>query len=834
MGSNLSRAASASRAPRRGIVGSALYLVAYAGWVAAMMAGAVPRGPVNDLLFLPLYALPVITAWQASRADTVDPRSARGWYSVALAWALSLVGSLVWLLYRWWPSPLLDSTATVLYNLYYPCSIVALWHFIQWPRERMARARLMVESLIALVATVTLGWYFVLRFGAAVKGPADWLELLGVLFLGELAIVVGATMLMQRSASRGDALWPTWFGVGSFFATIADFMYKQGKLVSGSWTGPIADLLLAIGAVMIVIAALTFGEGGGRRKERLAPVLGLGLTALPFAAIALLGALVVIEFWRRTQLGPLAGLVSGGGALMALVIVRLMVSQREYAREARARANQDDRFRSLVLHSSDALLVLDAAGRIRYASPSFGRMAGVGDDDVVGREINSFTRTDSRVELSAALDPASTRPPLWRLRGSGAECVVEVVATDRSQDPAVRGIVLNLRDVTHRLRLEEQLRQSQKLEVAGRLATSVAHEFNNMVTVVLGNVQLAQFGQGGAATHELESIERAAERGATLVRQLLTLGRPVPANPVPLDLAAEVRRAERVLKSMLPASIAVSVRSLPLPVMVELDAVQLEQVLLNLAINARDAMPSGGHLVLEVSAQQLDDAHPERPDELNPGPWAVVRVTDTGAGMDAGTLARAFEPFFTTKSEGAGSGLGLATVRGMVSEAGGHIAIASMPGAGTTVSLYFPLLPAEDVSPPRPARIEPARGEGRLLVVEDELDVRTMLVEYLTALGYEVLQAGNGREGLHVLATATQPIDLVLTDMIMPKMGGREFVSRLRDRMPGLPVLCMSGTLGVPDDENEPWSAERLVLKPVSLDKLARRIAAALAVGARE
>ncbi len=314
-----------------------LYVIAYAVWAVVMWAGGVVRGWTNDLAFLPLYVLPTVASFQAARVRKNDPRVARGLQLVGLAWLASTAGALAWLGFKIWPARALDLAGWWLYNLYYPLTVAALWHLAELPDRGVARVRLVVESLIVLLATATLAWYFVFRFDEATRSPLEFMQTLSILFLGEVLIVFGAAVLLHRPPRRGDAAWPTLFSLGTFLVAVADFVYKHDQLIAGSWGGPTGDLLLAASAGLVATAGLLVREQSSAAPANPHRAVSLGLTLLPYLAIAVVAALLVVQFWRRDVPGPISGLVLGGAGLFVLVIGRLLVAQREFASEAAVR-----------------------------------------------------------------------------------------------------------------------------------------------------------------------------------------------------------------------------------------------------------------------------------------------------------------------------------------------------------------------------------------------------------------------------------------------------------------------------------------------------------------
>jgi signal transduction histidine kinase len=352
------------------------------------------------------------------------------------------------------------------------------------------------------------------------------------------------------------------------------------------------------------------------------------------------------------------------------------------------------------------------------------------------------------------------------------------------------------RDITELRHAHDRLQQARRMETVGQLAGGIAHEVNNMMSVVLGCSEfvLRRADLDPAVRSDVEEIRQAAERSAAITAQLLAFSRRQMLQPVPLDLNAVVRGAEPALRRALGDAIALELRLAPLRP-IRSDRVQLEQVLLNLADNAREAMPGGGRLVIETSDVELGPrdatAHPEI--RLRAGPYALLRVADTGRGMDRETARRVFEPFFTTKGVGKGTGLGLSTVYGVVKQSDGYVWVDSEPGRGAAFRIYLPLTDAElptPISPPEP-RDTPA-GQ-MVLVVDDEPMVRSMAVRALRQAGYLVLEAESGAQALALMERHGAEVRLVLTDVTMSEMGGRELGRRLAAQRPDLPVLYMSG-----------------------------------------
>lgn len=370
----------------------------------------------------------------------------------------------------------------------------------------------------------------------------------------------------------------------------------------------------------------------------------------------------------------------------------------------------------------------------------------------------------------------------------------------RAADGKATRVIGVMLDASERHALQEQLRQAQKMDAVGRLAGGIAHDFNNLLTIIRGNASLAI--EGVDASHplhaELTNIEQAAARATDLTRQLLAFGRKQVLLPQPLDINAIVAQLTRLLDRLLPATIAVRLTPAAETGLIKTDRGQLEQVILNLVVNARDAMPDGGALEVRTSEFTVGDVsnafRPPSDIPIRPGHYVHLAVTDNGTGMDADTRAHAFEPFFTTKAVGLGTGLGLATVYGIVKQSDGYVWIESEVGKGTTVNVCFPRFEGQARRPrPTPTASPTIKAEHTVLLVEDERGVRELALRVLNRAGYRVLVASDGVEALAIWEDNPAQIDVVVTDVVMPRLGGSELVTRLRGERGDVPVLFMSG-----------------------------------------
>jgi nitrogen-specific signal transduction histidine kinase len=385
-----------------------------------------------------------------------------------------------------------------------------------------------------------------------------------------------------------------------------------------------------------------------------------------------------------------------------------------------------------------------------------------------------------------------------------------------------------VQDITQIKRLEQQLSQAQKMEAVGRLAGGIAHDFNNLLTVILGNVELLLDGPADAHTlhKDAEQIRQAAERAVALIRQLLAFSRQQVLEPRRLDLNAVVTDIGQMLKRLIGEDIALVTQLAQDLGLVHADPGQLEQVLMNLAVNARDAMPAGGTLTVETTNVAFDDAYVREHIGVERGPYVRLTISDTGVGMDAATHARIFEPFFTTKAVGKGTGLGLATVHGIVTQSGGHVWVYSEPGHGTTFKIYLPRVAPSGEILQRPPRLKHSARQGEtILLVEDEPAVRNLARRVLESRGYAVLEASSGYDAIRIASGRTGPIHLLLSDVVVPDMNGSAIAERMHQERPTVKLLFMSGYA----DEDVKLqgivqAGAPFIEKPFTPDLLARRV----------
>ncbi len=464
----------------------------------------------------------------------------------------------------------------------------------------------------------------------------------------------------------------------------------------------------------------------------------------------------------------------------------------------------EKKFRGLLEAAPDAMVIVNAQGRITFFNSQAEKVFGYKREELIGEVIERLVperlRDGHRDKCVGYFED-----PLHRLMESSQAMAAR--RKDGSEFPAEAvlspielpdGLVVSaaIRDISERIRLEEQLRQSEKIGAIGRLAGGIAHDFNNLLTIINGYSDLLLQGvEPGDPTREhLAQIKQAGDGAASLTRQLLAFSRRQVLQPQVLDLNAVVANTEKMLRRLIGEDIDLVMVRDPALGQAKADPGQIEQILINLAANARDAMPQGGKLTIETGNVELDDAYARCHATVTAGCYVMLAVSDTGIGMDAETRARIFEPFFTTKEKGMGTGLGLATVYGIVKQSGGHIWVYSEPGRGTTFKIYLSRVgeAGESVQTPE-ARARVAGGSETILLVEDEEAVRSLAARILQEHGYKVLESTSVEEALQIGARQEEPINLLLTDVVMPGMSGRNVAEHLGFFRPEMKVLYMSG-----------------------------------------
>jgi two-component system cell cycle sensor histidine kinase/response regulator CckA len=533
-----------------------------------------------------------------------------------------------------------------------------------------------------------------------------------------------------------------------------------------------------------------------------------------------------LDLWIKARVEPLR---DGGIAIYFQDISEQRRAERALSGAEEALADQKELLRAIIDGTPSLISAFDAEGKILFVNETTSRFHGLPKEALIGKDPTVGLRPEDAARVSAAhrrvmatgeghteeiggivngtaRSVLASRYPLRNASGRiyGTATVATDITAQKQVERELRESEERAREALAALekanevsrRTEERLRQVQKMEAVGQLAGGVAHDFNNLLTVILGNVEelLERLRPGDPVREPIEEIDSAGKRAADLTRQLLAFSRRQVLEPRTVALNDLVRGADRMLRRLIGEDVELTLALSPQLDPCLLDPSQLEQILMNLVVNARDAMPRGGQVLVETANVTLDAAYAAEHPEVTPGPYVRLTVSDTGTGIAPEVRARIFEPFFTTKQDGDGTGLGLSTVYGIVRQSGGSIWVYSEPGQGTVFKIYFPSTAG------RPVRVGehvPApvttRGTETILLVEDDDQVRAVVASMLRRGGYHVLQASNGGEALLLCEEHPLAIHLLLTDVVMPKLNGRKLAERLRRIRPELRVIFMSG-----------------------------------------
>jgi len=603
-------------------------------------------------------------------------------------------------------------------------------------------------------------------------------------------------------------------------------MYREGKMTEIYVIAWACVLGIVFSAVMMYLL----------EREVLSRLVGLGVSV---AAIGNRGDLSVrVAAQGRDELAQLADLINR-------MLADLERAEREGQRER-------ERYRAYIAHSTEGIWRCELKEALPLSLPEGDQLTHLRENlyfaecnDALAK-LHGFTSAEEMQgravrDLFDIAQPQNLSLAHHFLNGGyqvvdGESLDVDAGGHARYFLNNISGVVENgclvrvwgtQRDVTEQRKLEAQLRQAQKMEAVGRLAGGVAHDFNNLLSVIHGytEILMRRFAPGTQEHKEAEQVLHATERAAGLTLQLLAFGRKQILTPRILDLNSVVRETDSILRRLIREDIEVVIRTAPDLWVVRADPAQMEQVIMNLAVNASDATPSGGRVVLETMNVEFDEKISHQDPSLQPGRYVVLSVTDTGTGMDAETRAHIFEPFFTTKEVGKGTGLGLATVYGIVQQSGGHISVYSEPGQGSVFRVYLP--PAEgktEVVAQKPILELPPKGVGTVLLVEDDSAVRKLAQAVLEERGYTVLVASDGLEALAMVDGQSGKIDLLVTDVIMPGMAGDELVEHMRLRRPDLKVVFVSGYASESIPKIVTNSKTLFLQKPFPVQELIRKV----------
>ena len=553
------------------------------------------------------------------------------------------------------------------------------------------------------------------------------------------------------------------------------------------------------------------------------------------------------EFAVEISLSP----VSTEDGVLVLSAIR-DVSERKRIEEELNRANAElnertnrqlweyrARLASIIDSSEDAIIGKDLNGIVTSWNKGAEHVYGYSADEMVGNSITKISPADRPDEIPGILRKIRRGETVShfesvRVTKDGRHLNISLtVSPIHDAQGTIVGASAIGRDITAHKRAEDQLRQAQKMEAIGRLAGGVAHDFNNILGIITACIELleSRIDSKAASQQYIDNIRKAAERGATLTRQLLAFSRQQVVQTTVLDLNARLRETSKLLRPLMGDDVEVIISGRSSAAVVEGDPVQLDQVILNLAVNARDAMPKGGKLILETSTIEMDETMAAQHAPLTAGKYVQLTVSDTGTGMDSATAARIFEPFFTTKEVGKGTGLGLAMVYGIVRQSNGHILVYSEPGRGTTFKIYMPS--AEDkIGLPTPGKSEALprrRTDTTILLVEDDETMRMLTKQLLVDHGYNVIEASDGASALDTGVSEDKHIDVLLTDVVMRGISGPELVRQLASSRPKTKVIFMSGYTGELLSEHDVFQAgTRFLEKPFSRASLLKMVDAAL------
>ncbi len=534
---------------------------------------------------------------------------------------------------------------------------------------------------------------------------------------------------------------------------------------------------------------------------------------------------------RRETAEPAPGRARSGDGCGPLVAGPDLPGERETQRQLRLLA-------SALEAAADAIVVTDAAGVIEWVNPSFTAVSGYTLDDVRGRSTRLLRSGVHPPEFYRDMWTTIRSGRVWRgeieNRRKDGRVYAEQMTITPVKDGAgvVTHYVAVKRDVSEQRALEAQFRQAQKMEAIGQLAGGIAHDFNNLMTAILGycEILLDQMPHEDPNRADVEEIRSAGQRASSLTRQLLAFSRKQILQPTTFDVRGTVSGLDKMLRRVIREDIALTIDHCADPLFVRADVGQVEQVLINLVINASDAMPAGGALAVSTRVADLDEAFVRAHPGAAKGRYVAIEVRDTGTGMPPEVVGRIFEPFFTTKPQGKGTGLGLSMVYGIVKQSGGYIAVQTAVGAGSVFTVYLPQEARPDAA--LPSSLPPVRevtaSSASILVAEDDATIRDLVCRVLSRSGFRVVAGASAREALASLEALGRTPDLLLTDVIMPEINGVELARLVRARHPLLPVIFMSGYHDPVDLPAGDGAAALLLQKPVSPEALLQAVHSSL------
>ncbi len=690
------------------------------------------------------------------------------------------------------------SIANVLFRFY--SAPIAMLLLLDDRQEEEGTDWQRVLDLVQL-GTIVFLWYLIIDFGTAWRLQLMDSSLIDTIYaLNPINWLLAVASILKANFSPSAQIRALWSRFSVYLFTYA-LLAGTGNYLAGVWNPiPVGwfDVLwttpLLLGAVLAATwnAETSLEEADVRApKGRPARNLEIGVLAVLPLVVALLGSLVAND---QRWLAVLATAVS-----LACYGARLVLTQKKQEENYEALRTSEERYRTLFESNLMGVARTSMDGRVLECNDALASMFGYTRAEVLGRDVNELYPEGmdraARIANLKKVRSLSNVEAEFRHRDGRLVSVLQNVAM-RTERDGTEVVETTLVDLSERKLLEQQLFQAQKMEAVGRLAGGVAHDFNNLLSVILGYSDLLVEAMANDATNRAraEGLRGAGERAAALTRQLLAFSRQQVLEPRVLDLRRTVMEMQTLLRRLIGEDILLVILPGKNPALVKADPSQIEQVIMNLAVNARDAMPRGGKLTIEIEPVDVGVEYARRHQGAAPGEYIMLALSDTGEGMDEETRARIFEPFFTTKEKGKGTGQGLATVFGIVKQSGGHIWFYSEPQRGTTFKIFLPRV-ADSPEPERTARdaVRPAGGSESILVVEDETSLRELTTEFLVHGGYAVRAARNGEEALELLAHNPGRIHLLLTDVVLPGMSGRTLAEKMLPQCPGLRVLYVSG-----------------------------------------
>ncbi len=814
--------------PSRGDVA----VLAYAALYLAANAFVTP-GPswLRSSVIVAFFGINVVTMGaqlQLARSDAFDRRTRWAWALLAASSAGIAVGGIVWTAWKITnPAAPEPAWSTWLTSSYMPLAIAGFLTFPREPRVSWRDRRLLLDGALLAVAGLTLSWHFSIQ--GLFDGTTPRTVETFVTNVAEWLVFVAASIAFLRSRSRVTRTAISIALVALVSFVLADFLWQTDA--SSYHPGDPIDMYWFATWIVRWIAARYAWHASARARahgddDSDVPYRS-GIAPTAFVGSSYLLLVVVVLQAQNDREAAAIGLITT--VMTILLVVRQRVELADNQRLAHATLAQAERFRALLSHASDYVAVLDQNLSLRWASPSFATMSALPPGAPFTELVHPDDRTAVTRWLTGGTPRGNSLPLTCRLRAADASWSdVELRVEDRRDDPNVHGLIVNGRDVSGERSLEGRLRHAEKLVTLHDIAGRIAHAFNNLLAMIAGHAELlaAELHEHPRARDDVAAIRAATDRGAGITRQLLGFSGRHVIQPVRLPVASAIEAVIPSLDRALPGGTHIELALGDRGAHVLFDRAQFEQVLLNLVANARDAMPDGGVITVSAAIEQSDEASADGA----PATGVVVRVRDAGIGIPEDDLRHIFEPFFTTKAPGLGTGLGLAMVDTIVRRAGGRVSVESGVGIGTTVAIHLPLARAATpvMTMAVPDAPEPT-GRGVVLLVDDEAGVRRLSRRMLERAGYGVIEASGGAEAIAIAEDLALRIDILVTDMMMPKVSGRDVIARFTVIRPGTPIIVVTG-FAAEQERGKPLAPEvrSIVAKPFSAAIYLRAVSNAL------